>query len=291
MQCGTAATLPAPIVSAIPACEKNAAKLGGISREIQILSTLLNRLSVSTQRTNLQQLLITLADQNGRLLWTYASKANWTLLSDWVCYSAPILHPQSGELHGVLSLGMNGERHSVAGELMAGSLAQDIAQHLPRHVPRAQLEIHALGQPWVRFRGKILHVTPRMVEILCILALNPDGLTLEACHAALYGDVPVATTTLKAELSHLRTLLDGSISSRTYRLLCTVWVDFVEWWTALRLHQDEVARSLRSGELLSASQSPEIREWRNCLNAVSSANARHGAFFHISNSVHCPLSI
>ncbi|QQZ29283.1 helix-turn-helix domain-containing protein [Thiothrix subterranea] len=230
-----------------------------------------------SQLVHTNELLITLADQHGRLLWTYASKANWTLLSDWVCYSAPILHPQSGELHGVLSLGMNGERHSVAGELMAGSLAQDIAQHLPRHVPRAQLEIHALGQPWVRFRGKILHVTPRMVEILCILALNPDGLTLEACHAALYGDVPVATTTLKAELSHLRTLLDGSISSRTYRLLCTVWVDFVELWTALRLHQDEVARSLRSGELLPASQSPEIREWRNCLNAVSSANARHGA--------------
>ncbi len=230
-----------------------------------------------SQLVHTNELLITLADQHGRLLWTYASKANWTLLSDWVCYSAPILHPQSGELHGVLSLGMNLERHSVAGELMAGSLAQDIAQHLPRHLPRAQLEIHALGQPWVRFRGKILHVTPRMVEILCILALNPDGLTLEACHAALYGDVPVATTTLKAELSHLRTLLDGSISSRTYRLLCTVWVDFVEWWTALRLHQDEVARSLRSGELLPASQSPEIREWRNCLNAVSSANARHGA--------------
>ncbi len=55
VQCETAATLPEPIISAIPACEKNAAKLGGISRQIQILSTLLNRLSVSTQRTNLQQ--------------------------------------------------------------------------------------------------------------------------------------------------------------------------------------------------------------------------------------------
>ncbi|QQZ29282.1 hypothetical protein HMY34_11150 [Thiothrix subterranea] len=55
VQCGTAATLPEPIISAIPACEKNAAKLGGISRQIQMLSTLLNKLSVSTQRTNLQQ--------------------------------------------------------------------------------------------------------------------------------------------------------------------------------------------------------------------------------------------
>lgn len=229
-----------------------------------------------SQLVNTNELIITLADQNGRLLWTYASKFNLTLLLDSVRYSAPILHPQSGELHGELSLGMSWEHHSVTGEIMASSLAQDIAQHLTRHAPRAELEVHALGQPWVLFRGKILHLTPRMVEILCILALNPDGLTLEACHAALYGDAQVTTTTLKAELSHLRTLLDGSISSRTYRLLGTVWVDFIELWTALRLHQDDVARSLYSGELLPASQSPEIQEWRTCLKAVISANVRNG---------------
>lgn len=230
-----------------------------------------------SQLVNTNELIISLADQNGRLLWAYASTANWTLLPDLVCYSAPILHPQSGELHGVLRLEMSREDHSVIGELMADCLAYDIAQYLPSHVPHVELEIHALGQPWVRFRGKTLHLTPRMVEILCILALHSDGLTLEACHAALYGDVPVATTTLKAELSHLRTLLDGAISSRTYRLLCTVWVDFVELWTALRLHQDDVACRLCSGELLPASQSPEIQEWRNCLKAVSSVNVRQSA--------------
>jgi hypothetical protein len=52
VQCGTDVTLPAPTISA---CVKNAAKLGAISREIQILSALINKLSVSTQRTNLQQ--------------------------------------------------------------------------------------------------------------------------------------------------------------------------------------------------------------------------------------------
>jgi hypothetical protein len=107
-----------------------------------------------------------------------------------------------------------------------------------------------------------------MVEILCLLALNPDGLTLEACHAALYQDEHIATTTLKAELSHLRTLLDGRITSRIYRLSGAVWVDFLELWEALRLHQTDVAHRLYRGELLPNSQSPEIKMWRTCINAV-----------------------
>lgn len=225
-------------------------------------------LKQATQLANDNELLVTLTDQNGQLLWTCAHNPLQASLLDSVCCSAPIIHPQSGELYGVLSLSMGWKGHSSAGEIVAASLAYDIAQQLPHHEPCAELEIHALGRPWVLFRGKTLHLSPRMIEILCILALNPEGLTLEACHAALYGDVQVTTTTLKAELSHLRTLLDGSISSRTYRLLGTVWVDFIELWTALRLHQNDVALSLYSGELLPASQSPEIREWRTCIKAV-----------------------
>jgi hypothetical protein len=42
-------------VTPTPTCEKNAAKLGAISREISFMATLLNKLSPSTQRTSLQQ--------------------------------------------------------------------------------------------------------------------------------------------------------------------------------------------------------------------------------------------
>lgn len=203
-----------------------------------------------------------------RPVTVFANEHYLPMLQGLVCYSAPIIHPQSGDLHGILSLGTGCEQHTPMAEVAISALAQDIAQQLPRYIPQAELEIHALGQPSVLFRGKPLHLTPRMIEILCILALNPDGLALEACHAALYGDEHIATTTLKAELSHLRTLLDGRITSRTYRLLGTVWVDFIELWEALRQHQTDTAHRLYRGELLPHSQSPEIRMWRTCLNAV-----------------------
>lgn len=212
----------------------------------------------------------------GQVLWSYANAPITTvtdehsppLFQKLVYYSAPIIHPRSGILHGALNLGMSDEQHFPLGQITITALAHGIAQQLPLYMPQAELEIHALGHPLVLFRGKSLHLTPRMSEILCLLALNQDGLTLEACHAALYGDEQVTTTTLKAELSHLRTLLDGRISSRIYRLLGTVWVDFIEVWALLRQHRTDEAQQLYRGELLPNSQSPEIREWRTCLNAV-----------------------
>ena len=228
-------------------------------------------LQQATQLVNSCGLVASLADKEGQILWRYANKSILPYLEgsndplNWVCYSAPIMHPQSGELHGVLTLGTLWQYHTPIGEMAATGLAQDIAQYLPHYLPRAELEIHALGKPLVRFRGQTLHLPPRMIEILCLLALNPEGLTLEACHAMLYGDEHVATTTLKAELSHLRTLLDGRISSRTYRLQGTVWVDFIEVWNAIRHQQLEVARNLYQGTLLPESLSPEIIEWRNCI--------------------------
>ncbi|MBU0654040.1 MAG: GAF domain-containing protein [Gammaproteobacteria bacterium] len=213
-----------------------------------------------------------------RPVTVFADEHYLSLLKEWVCYSAPILHPQSGELYGVLNVGTVWERHTAVGEIAAVSMAQDIARHLPLHLPQAELEIRALGQPQVRFRGQSLHLTPRMVEILCILALNPAGLTLEACHAILYGDGQVSVSTLKAEFSHLRTLLDGCISSRVYRLLATVWADFIELWTALRQHKPEDAHRLYRGELLPDSTSSEIGEWRTCIAVTMAKYGRPGIF-------------
>lgn len=132
----------------------------------------------------------------------------------------------------------------------------------------AELEIHVLGKAEVIFRGKCLPLTPRMCEILCILVMYPNGITLETCHAALYGDGQVSTATLKAELSHLRSLLDGRLCSRVYRLSGTVWADYLELWQAIREGRLEDARHLYQGDLLPQSTSPEIREWRQCIAVV-----------------------
>jgi hypothetical protein len=130
------------------------------------------------------------------------------------------------------------------------------------------LEIRALGPPEVCYRGKPLSLPLRQLEILCLLALSPDGLELDALHAALYGDAPVSRSTLKAELSQLRALLDGRVGSRPYRLLLPVRADFIDLWQALRGQRAGEAVGLYRGPLLARSRSPELEEWRHCIDAV-----------------------
>ncbi len=203
-----------------------------------------------------------------RSVTVFSSEHYMPFVHDWVCYAAPIMHPQSGEVVGVLDMSTTWNRHTPLGQAAVTELARSIARCLPQHLPRAELEIHALGQPRVLFRGKPMNLPMRQIEILCLLALNPQGLTLEGFHAALYGDLPVSTTTLKAELSHLRRLLDGQIGSRPYRLQIPIWADFIHVWQALRQQQSSEAFSLYRGSFLPQSESPELEEWRHCIDAV-----------------------
>lgn len=203
-----------------------------------------------------------------RSVTVFSSEHYLPFVHDWVCYAAPITHPQSGEVVGILDMSTTWNRHTPLGQAAVTELARSIGRCLPQNLPRAELEIHALGQPRILFRGKHLHLPMRQVEILCLLALNPQGLTLDGFHAALYGDLPVSTTTLKAELSHLRRLLDGQIGSRPYRLQMPVWADFIHVWQVLRQQQGNEAFSLYRGGFLPQSTSPEIEEWRHCIDAV-----------------------
>ncbi len=73
----------------------------------------------------------------------------------------------------------------------------------------------------------MLVLTPRQIEILTILALCPQGLSLDTLHQALYGERKVSMGTLKAEMSQLRDVLGGMLRSRPYRLLAHVEADFL----------------------------------------------------------------
>lgn len=187
---------------------------------------------------------------------------------DWVCYAAPIIHPRTNECVGILDMSTTWKRHSPLGQAAVYGLAHAISSSLPEIRPRAELEIFALGQPTVTFRGNTLNLTPRQIEILCLLALNPEGLSLNRFHAVLYGDAKVSTHTLKSELSHLRRLLDGKIGSRPYRLETPLWADFLEIWKALHQKKSQKALGLYRGPLVPHSNSPELEEWRHCIDAV-----------------------
>ena len=79
-----------------------------------------------------------------------------------------------------------------------------------------------LGTAEARLDGQRLLLNRRQTEVLALLALHPEGLSLEQLHAAVYGDQSVTLSTLKAEVSHLRSALGGQLASRPYRLTLPV---------------------------------------------------------------------
>jgi hypothetical protein len=120
------------------------------------------------------------------------------------------------------------------------------------------LVLDVLGRHRATWDGQALNLTRRQTEILLLLALHPDGITLEELHAELYGEAAVGTGTLKAEVSHLRPLLDGGISRAPYRLECRFRVDAFDLLADLRAGRlpDAVARF--AGPFLTWSESPRL---------------------------------
>lgn len=198
----------------------------------------------------------------------FSSEHCLPFVQDWVCYAAPIIHPKSGECIGALDISTTWNKHTPLGQAATQQLANSIAQCLPKENHRAELEIHALGQPKIIYQGEQIYLPPRQLEILCLLVLSPDGLSLQRLHSALYGDANVSISTLKAEVSHLRSLFDGQIGSRPYHLIMPVWADFIHIWDSLRKKNTNEAMSTYRGAFLPKSESPEIEEWRYCIDAV-----------------------
>ncbi|MEW5853207.1 MAG: transcriptional regulator [Myxococcota bacterium] len=180
---------------------------------------------------------------------------------DWVCYAAPVVDPRSGLVVGVVDLSTTWDRHNALGLAAVISFAQRMAERLPRH-ELAPLTIHALGEPSVLLRGVRLLLSPRQVEILCLLLLNPQGLSLEALHAELYDDDTVLPSTLKVEVSHLRNALEGCVASRPYRLTLPCHADFLVVQQALSRGDVNAALAAYTGPLLPRSEAPGIRQWR-----------------------------
>src|SRR3954447_2893112 len=90
--------------------------------------------------------------------------------------------------------------------------------------------------------------------------MNPTGLSLEQLHAPLYGDQAVTFSTLKAEVSHLRSALDGQLASRPYRLMMPVTIDVNEVLGLLRQGQVRAAVAAYGGDLMPGTESPALSE-------------------------------
>lgn len=207
-------------------------------------------------------------------------------IHDWVCYAAPIVDPHSQQLLGVIDLSTTWQQHNSLGLLAAERCASIIQSALLEH-QKQQLYIRAFSVPQVLFNGKVLVLTPRQIEILTILALCPQGLSLDSLHQALYGERKVSMGTLKAEMSQLRDVLGGMLGSRPYRLLAHVEADFLLTEQALDVGYIDSALKLCSGVFLAKTESPFLCAWRDCLesrlsDAIFKANETDVLLKHVA---------
>jgi hypothetical protein len=133
--------------------------------------------------------------------------------------------------------------------------------------PRSRrLRLRLLGRPAsAQFGSGRSERALRSLELLAVLAMNPQGVTTEQLALALYGERGIAVT-IRAQIHRLRGYLgDGALATHPYRL--TVPVDG-DWLAVRRLVAEgrpEEALRLYQGPLLADSDAPEIVEARGLL--------------------------
>lgn len=210
---------------------------------------------------------LSLALRTGRPSTVFSAEHLVTALHGWVCYCAPLRAPE-GHVLGVLDLSTTWDRSHPLAMATVRSLASTIEAGLrtgppvPYRGDAPHMRLICLGEEKALRQGVALSLRPRQLEILTLLALEPDGYPPERLREALYGDRPVTVSTLKAEISHLRRALGGGIATRRYALTTPVTCDAADLLRALEAGDTETALRLYRGPLLARSEAPGIEEWR-----------------------------
>ncbi|MEK5744009.1 transcriptional regulator [Acinetobacter variabilis] len=217
----------------------------------------------------------------------FSSEHYMSSIHDWVCYAAPIIDPYSKQVLGVIDLSTTWQKHNSLA-LLAAERCATIIQSALQECQKQRLFIRAFTVPQVLFNGKVLVLTPRQIEILTILALCPQGLSLDTLHQALYGERKVSIGTLKAEMSQLRDILGGMLGSRPYRLLAHIEADFLLTEQSLDAGYIDSALKLCTGVFLAKTESPFLCAWRDCLesrlsDAIFKANETDVLLKHVAH--------
>jgi transcriptional regulator of acetoin/glycerol metabolism len=210
-----------------------------------------------------------LATRLSRPSMVFSAEHYAPIVHNWVCWAAPVNDPVTGAQLGVIDLSTTWERTHPIGLATARVLARLIETAMPLSsmhptLPDADgptgLQLRLLGNAEATLDGSRLLLNRRQTEILAILALHPDGLSLDRLHALVYGDQAVTLSTLKAEVSHLRAALGGQLASRPYRLTLPVATDIDDVLDALRRGDAATAITCYGGDLLPGTESPALVE-------------------------------
>ncbi|MEU1005213.1 transcriptional regulator [Streptomyces tibetensis] len=211
---------------------------------------------------------LSLALRTGRPSSVFSAEHLVSALHGWVCYCAPV-HGRDGSVLGVLDLSTTWDRSHPLAMSTVRTLVSTIEARLTTEVSRpARLRLTCLGTERAVHDGRSLPLRPRQLEILTLLALEPDGFSPERLRAALYGDRPVTASTFKAEISHLRRALGGAISPRHYALTAPASCDAADVLRALEQGDTDTALGHYGGPLLPRSAAPGVEEWRTRLEVA-----------------------
>jgi transcriptional regulator of acetoin/glycerol metabolism len=210
-----------------------------------------------------------LATRLGRPSMVFSAEHYAPIVHNWVCWAAPVHDPVSGAQLGVVDLSTTWDRTHPIGLATARVLARLIETAMPLSAAHpvlvdqggpTGLQLRLLGNAEATLDGSRLLLNRRQTEILAILALHPDGLSLDRLHALVYGDQAVTLSTLKAEVSHLRAALGGQLASRPYRLTLPVATDIDDVLEALERGDAAAAIASYGGDLLPGTESPALTE-------------------------------
>lgn len=137
-----------------------------------------------------------------------------------------------------------------------------------RVTPAARLELRLLGEDpaQVRLGGVPVHLRPRHLELLELLADSHRHLTPEVICAELYGDGGHPAS-VRVEMSRLRRLLPTALEPAGYRLRCTVDSDVAQVRKLLAAGAAREAVAAYAGPLLPFSSAPGIERRRDELEA------------------------
>lgn len=221
---------------------------------------------------------LSLALCTGRPSVVFSAEHLVAALHGWSCYCAPV-HGPDGRLLGVLDLSTTWDRsHPLALSTVRGLVsavearlrAQPAAdlRHRPPRRTSSGVRLTCLGEGRAVRAGAALRLRPRQLEILTLLALEPDGYPPERLRDLIYGERAVTASTFKAEVSHLRRALGGSVATRRYALTAPVTCDAVDVLHALERGDLDAALTLYRGPLLPYSEAPGIAAWRDHLTVA-----------------------
>lgn len=216
---------------------------------------------------------------------------------DWACTAAPIRHPLTGELLGVLdvsgplttltpdSLRMVRCAVRAAEEILGRTAAgrgptaaaggglgtQGDGSGVGHEPVGAIAGIELLGErpAVVHADGRRVPLTLRRAEILALLCSRQQGFSADELAYELYGETGTAAT-VRIEMHRLRTVLGSAISSNPYQLADPVraLVDANQVLAALRCGNAPQALARYRAPLLSRSTARALELLREELNAA-----------------------